>query len=175
MRSCTESTQEQESHTVTSWRGLVGGVCFTEDAVPPHHSWHPECTQSSSLQASHREDAHSPALAVPVQWVMDGLQTRIFNRSWSLLLFSVGACHEKSESLFLFIFCTLKGINLLWRGDGLVFLKCLLCYYSSKKEISSALSRVSHSSLGGQRDIMFPLSELKTHNYEKVMGYLRSA
>lgn len=68
---------------------------------------------------------------------------RISKRSWSLLLFSVGACHEKSKSLLLFIFCTLKGINLLWRGDGLVFLKCLLCYYSSKKEISSALSRVS--------------------------------
>lgn len=82
---------------------------------------------------------------------------------------------KRVKSLFLSIFCTLKGINLLWRGDGLVFLKCLLCYYSSKKEISSALSRVSHSSLGGQRDIMFPLSELKTRGEEKVIGYLRSA
>lgn len=177
MRSCTESTQEQESHTGTSWRGLAGGggplhrgCCPSSPLLTP-----PECKQSPSFQASHREGAHSPALAVPVQWLMGGSQTRIFNHSWSLLLFAVGACHEKSKSLFLFIFCTLKGINLLWRGDGLVFLKCLLCYYSSKKEISSALSRVSHSSLGGQRDIMFPLSELKTHSYEKVMGYLRSA
>lgn len=41
----------------------------------------------------------------------------------------------------------------------MVFLKCLLCYYCSKKEISSALSRGSQGSLGGHRDAAFPLSE----------------
>ena len=71
---------------------------------------------------------------------------------------------------FFFFFGTLKGINVLWRGDGLVFLKCLVCYYCSKDEISSALSQGSHSSLGGQRLVMSPLSELKAHSSEKVMG-----
>ena len=105
---------------------------------------------------------------------MDGWQKKLFKYSWSFLLFSVGVCHAKGESLlsffFFFFFGTLKGINVLWRGDGLVFLKCLVCYYCSKDEISSALSQGSHSSLGGQRLVMSPLSELKAHSSEKVMG-----
>lgn len=106
---------------------------------------------------------------------MDGLQKKLFKCSWSFLLFSVGVCHAKGESLlslfsFFFFFGTWKGIIVLWRGDGLVFLKCLVCYYCSKDEISSALSQGSHSSWGGQRHVMSPLSELKAHSSETVMG-----
>lgn len=90
-------------------------------------------------------------------WITSGLQ-RGYSNVVGPFCFLVGVCHAKGESLFLFFFFffTSRGINILWRGDGLVFLKCLLCYYCSKKEISSALSGGSHTSLGGQRDIVFP-------------------
>lgn len=87
------------------------------------------------------------------KWITSGLQ-RGHSNVVGPVCFLVGVCRAKGESLFLFF--TSKGINILWRGDGLVFLKCLLCYYCSKKEISSALSGGSHTSLGGQRDTVFP-------------------
>lgn len=83
----------------------------------------------------------------------------------------------KAYSFFFFFFFTSKGINILWRGDGLVFLKCLLCYYCSKKEISSALSGGSHTSLGGQRDIVFPFLNSRhtaRRKSQDISGLLRA-
>lgn len=79
---------------------------------------------------------------------------KIFKYSLLLLLFPVGVCHPTGESLFLFY--VHWRVLMFYGENGLVFLKCLLCNYLAKKEISSTLSRGSHSSPGGQRDIMFP-------------------
>lgn len=153
---CTANTQKQEPYTA-SFLGRVG-VLIQEGFCPFLLS--PKCEQSSSLWISHRRNVElSLILSVWDKWITNGLQRKVFKCSWSFSLFSwflPCKAWKLVVCVCFFFFCTLKGINVLWRGDGLVFLKCLLCYYCSKKEISSALSWGSQGSLGGQRDIMFP-------------------
>ena len=49
---------------------------------------------------------------------MDGLQKKLFKCSWSFLLFSVGVCHAKGESLLsLFSFFLVHGRVLSFYGE----------------------------------------------------------